>query len=43
VDRFAALFTDHRCSELIEYDINTLTGQRVFGIALGYEDLNDRE
>ena len=27
--------------ELIEHQVVTLVGQRVFGIALGYEDLND--
>src|SRR6478735_7586031 len=43
VDRFAACFTDHRCSELIEHEVSTLIGQRVFGIALGYEDLNDHD
>ena len=43
VDRFAACFTDHRCSELIEHEVSTLIGQRVFGIALSYEDLNDHD
>ena len=43
VDRFAAGFTDHRCAELIEHEVGTLVGQRVFGIALGYEDLNDHD
>ena len=43
VDRFAACFTDRRCSELIEHEVSTLIGQRVFGIALGYEDLNDHD
>ena len=43
VDRFAACFTDHRCAELIEHEVSTLVGQRVFGIALGYEDLNDHD
>jgi hypothetical protein len=43
VDRFAACFTDHRCAELIEHEVGTLVGQRVFGIALGYEDLNDHD
>src|SRR6201995_36826 len=43
VDRFAACFTDHRCAELIEHGVGTLVGQRVFGIALGYEDLNDHD
>ena len=43
VDRFATCFTDHRCADLIEHEVSTLVGQRVFGIALGYEDLNDHD
>src|SRR6202166_3316508 len=43
VDRFAACFVDHRSQELIEHRVSTLVGQRVFGIALGYEDLNDHD
>src|ERR1700751_2679428 len=39
--RFAACFDDARCPELIEHKVVTLVGQRVFAIALGYEDLND--
>jgi DDE family transposase len=41
--RFAACFTDGRRSDLIEHEVRTLVGQRVFGIALGYEDLNDHD
>jgi Transposase DDE domain group 1 len=43
VDRFAACFSDRRDAELIEHTVATLTGQRLFGIALGYEDLNDHD
>jgi hypothetical protein len=43
VDRFARCFTDHRDPELIEHQVRTLVGQRVFGLALGYEDLNDHD
>jgi len=43
VGRFAACFTDHRRADLIEHEVATLVGQRVFGIALGYEDLNDHD
>ena len=43
VDRFAACFRDWRSRELIEHRVETLVGQRVFGIALGYEDLNDHD
>jgi hypothetical protein len=43
IDRFAACFRDRRCQELIEHRVETLVGQRVIGIALGYEDLNDHD
>jgi hypothetical protein len=43
MSRFAACFHDTRCPELIEHEVVTLVGQRVFGIALGYEDLNDHD
>ena len=43
IDRFASCFEDHRCAELIEHSVRTLVGQRVFGIALGYEDLEDHD
>jgi hypothetical protein len=43
IDRFAGCFRDRRCQELIEHRVETLVGQRVLGIALGYEDLNDHD
>jgi hypothetical protein len=43
VDRFARCFTDHRDPELIEHEVRTLVGQRVYGLAMGYEDLNDHD
>ena len=43
VDRFSGCFVDHRCPALIEHEVTTLVGQRVFGLALGYEDLNDHD
>jgi DDE family transposase len=43
VDRFAACFRDGRRPEFIEHRIETLVGQRVFGIVLGYEDLIDHD
>jgi hypothetical protein len=43
VDRLAGCFVDERKPELIEHSLRTLIGQRVFGMALGYEDLNDHE
>ncbi len=42
-ERFAACFHDVRRQHLIEHEVVTLVGQRVFGIALGYEDLNDHD
>ena len=41
VDRFAACFSDGRAAGRVVHDVTTLVGQRVFGIALGYEDLID--
>src|SRR5260370_10689570 len=43
MDRFASCFHDERRPEYIEHEVVTLVGQRVFGIALGYEDLNDHD
>ncbi|MCC2664187.1 MAG: putative transposase for insertion sequence element [Geminicoccaceae bacterium] len=43
VGRFAACFRDARAPERIEHEITTLVGQRVFGIALGYEDVVDHD
>ena len=43
MDRFASCFHDERRPEYIEHEVATLVGQRVFGIALGYEDLNDHD
>jgi len=42
-ERFAACFTDTRTAELVEHQVETLVMQRVVGIALGYEDLNDHD
>jgi hypothetical protein len=41
--RFAACFHDERRAHLIEHEVVTLVGQRVFAIALGYEDLTDHD
>lgn len=43
IDRFAACFHDERRQDLIEHKVATLVRQRVFAIALGYEDLNDHD
>src|SRR5207247_11195874 len=42
-DQLSARIHDSRCKHLIEHEVATLLGQRVFGIALGYEDLNDHD
>jgi Transposase DDE domain group 1 len=43
IERFAGCFVDRRERELIEHEVRTLVGQRVYGLALGYEDLNDHD
>ena len=43
VERFAACFQDGRAAQLVEHQVPILVGQRVFGIALGYEDLIDHD
>jgi hypothetical protein len=43
VRRFAACFTDYRDPKQIEHPLLDLIMQRVFGLALGYEDLNDHD
>jgi Transposase DDE domain group 1 len=43
VARFADCFTDYRDADLLVHEVAGLLGQRVFGIALGYEDLNDHD
>ena len=43
VGRFAACFADGRAQAQVEHTIEAMVGQRVFGIALGYEDLIDHD
>ena len=43
VGRFAACFRDDRAAEFVEHSVPRLAMQRVFGIALGYEDLLDHD
>jgi hypothetical protein len=42
-ERFASCFADTRTAELVEHPVETMVMQRVVGIALGYEDLNDHD
>jgi hypothetical protein len=43
VRQFANCFRDYRDPDKIEHRVGELIGQRVYGIALGYEDLNDHD
>ena len=43
IRQFAACFTDYRDPQRIEHTVQELVAQRVYGLALGYEDLNDHE
>lgn len=43
VQQFAGCFTDYRDEELAEFSVCELLLQRVMGLALGYEDLNDHD
>ena len=43
VRRLESCFHDGRDGRFIEHTVATLVGQRVSGIALGYEDLNDHD
>ena len=42
-DRLAACFTDLRAADAIKHTLPDLLRQRIFGIALGYEDLIDHD
>jgi hypothetical protein len=41
--RLAECFLDGRSPLLVEHTVEQLVSQRVYGLALGYEDLNDHE
>ncbi len=43
VERFAECFADGRAAGLVEHTVKSMVAQRVFGIALGYEDLIDHD
>lgn len=43
IEKLAGCFTDHRDPEQIEHTLLELLKQRVFGLCLGYEDLNDHD
>jgi hypothetical protein len=43
IERVAQCFQDGRDPDALLHSVPTLLGQRIFGIALGYEDLNDHD
>lgn len=43
VEQFAGCFTDARRQASVDHAVASMVGQRVFGIALGYEDVNDHD
>ncbi len=43
IEQFAYCFDDHRDPRRVEHSVRELLAQRVFGLALGYEDLNDHD
>jgi hypothetical protein len=42
-ERVAACFSDYRNQARVEHAVKTMVAQRIHGIALGYEDLNDHD
>ena len=43
ISGFARCFEDKRNPEAIEHTVGELVAQRIYGLALGYEDLNDHD
>ena len=43
IGQFAACFSDYRDPSRIEHTVEELVAQRVYRLALGYEDLNDHD
>ncbi len=43
IKQFAQCFDDYRSPRFTVHSLEELLSQRIFGIALGYEDLNDHE
>ena len=41
--RFAECFQDYRSASYVDYSVHQLLAQRVYGIVLGYEDVNDHD
>ncbi len=43
IGQFARCFTDYRDPDRIEHTVHELVAQRIYALALGYEDLNDHD
>jgi hypothetical protein len=43
LDRLASCFVDGRSPFLVRHRLSEMLSQRIYGLALGYEDLNDHE
>jgi hypothetical protein len=43
LQRFCGCFVDHRDPRYVEHSLQEMVTQRVIGLCLGYEDLNDHE
>src|SRR5882724_2736034 len=43
ISRLSACFLDGRNQSLVEHSVGEMLSQRIYGLALGYEDLNDHE
>jgi len=43
IDRLAGCFSDGRSPLLVKHQLPEMLAQRIYGLALGYEDLNDHE
>ena len=41
--KLAACFTDHRNQVYVDHSVQDLLDQRIYGLGLGYEDINDHE
>ena len=43
IEAFSGCFTDHRDQRYVEHTVKDIVAQRVMGLCLGYEDINDHE
>ena len=43
LERFSQCFLDGRNQSMVEHSVAEMVAQRIYGLALGYEDLNDHE